>query len=296
MSHSNSSLNTFASCMAKYWHGYVNHTPPCKPTSPHLLFGTMAHDVLYRAGALRDDCADGVVTPQEYYTVIPSEVIGVELKETFGIESWGKYFKYVIDQVAKYEEDLCQEIQETSGGGELVIEREIKLQLTPEETRKLHPGVHQPLVGIIDLLLMCGNYAYVLDYKFSTTQKTQDDFDMNSQLPLYALFVNKLYGIPLRNIKYGYIDIPKKDFGKPTILSSGLLSRDKTQNVSAELYKKAVIAIHGEDDPKYNCEPGGYYYDIYCNLALRKAAYLSMQWLDNDVYEAVIQDLLDAAE
>ena len=50
MAHSNSSLNCFANCMAKYEHNYILHTPPCKPVSPHLTFGTMAHEVLYNAG------------------------------------------------------------------------------------------------------------------------------------------------------------------------------------------------------------------------------------------------------
>ena len=50
MAHSNSSLNSFANCMAKYEHNYILHTPPCKPISPHLTFGIMAHDCLYKAG------------------------------------------------------------------------------------------------------------------------------------------------------------------------------------------------------------------------------------------------------
>ena len=65
MSHSNSSLNTFAYCMAKYEHSYILHTPPCKPPSPHLEFGTMAHDVLHKAGQLRDEANDGVIAKGE---------------------------------------------------------------------------------------------------------------------------------------------------------------------------------------------------------------------------------------
>ena len=47
--------------MAKYEHNYILHTPPCKPLSPHLPFGTMAHEVLEKAGRLRDEAEDGVV-------------------------------------------------------------------------------------------------------------------------------------------------------------------------------------------------------------------------------------------
>ena len=187
-------------------------------------------------------------------------------------------------------------MRNTAGpNSEMSIERELKLQVTPEELRQHGIKVNQPLVGIIDLLIVCGEYATILDYKFSTGRKTQDDFDMNSQLPLYAYFVNRIYGIPLRNIKYGYIDIPKQEFGTPIVLSNGHLSRDKTQNVSAELYKQAVIAIYGDNDPKYNCEPGGYYYDVYCNLLLKKSAYLSIQWLDMDAYQHIIEDLKNCA-
>ena len=144
------------------------------------------------------------------------------------------------------------------------------------------------------MLIYTPQRAIILDYKFSATRKSQDDFDMNSQLPLYAFFVNQLYDVPLHNIQYGYIDIPKQDFGFPTVLSNGTLSRSKEQNVSQEMYEKAVIAVHG-DDEKYNCRPGGYYYDCWCNLALKKPAYLSIQYLDMDVYSNVIEDLIATA-
>ena len=80
MTHSNSSLNCFANCMAKYEHNYILHTPPCKPLSPHLPFGTMAHEVLEKAGRLRDEAEDGVVDNDTYYNIIPSEVLYPELK------------------------------------------------------------------------------------------------------------------------------------------------------------------------------------------------------------------------
>ena len=44
--------------------------------------------------------------------------------------------------------------------------------------------IKQPLVGIIDFLAYTKTEAIILDYKFSSSKKTQDDFDMNSQLPL----------------------------------------------------------------------------------------------------------------
>lgn len=295
MSHSNSSLNSFANCMAKYEHNYILHTTPCKPISPHLTFGVMAHDCLYRAGKLRDEVDDGVIQPGEYQRVIPSEVLYGELKDEFGIGSWQNYFVPVIKQTAAYERQLVKELIDTQSGP-VRVEREVKLQLTVEQLKQLgYKNIKQPLVGVIDCLMYTDSDAIIIDYKFSSSKKTQDDFDMNSQLPLYAFLIHTNYDIPLHNIRYGYIDIPKKSFDKPTILSNGTLSRSKSQNVSQEFYEQCVIAIHG-DDPYYNCKPGGYYHDIWNNLALNKAAYLSVQYLDIEVYAGVLDDLMKAAK
>ena len=217
MSHSNSSLNCFANCMAKYNHCYVLHTPPCKPTSPHLTFGTMAHEVLYNAGKLRDESADGVLNVDEYQTVIPSEVLYNDLKEYFDIKSWEGYFTSVIKQTYEYEQELIKEYKTP-----VKVERELKLSFTPEQMKEYTGKVFtQSFVGVIDLLIITDNAATIIDYKFSSTNKTQNDFDMNSQLPLYAFFVNKMYGIPVHNITVGYIDIPTVECGTPSISSHG---------------------------------------------------------------------------
>lgn len=293
MSHSNSSLNCFASCMAKYDQNYIQHNKPDK-ISPHLTFGTMAHEVLYNAGRLRDDVNDGVVNKDDYYRVIPSEIDYAELKSEFGIKSWQGYFVPVIKQTAEYENDLVKELRELDGS--VMIEREVKLQMTITQLQELGIyGIDQPLVGVIDLLLYTSNSAIILDYKFSTSRKSQSDFDENSQLPLYAFMVHTLYDIPLHNIKVGYIDIPKQSFENPILLKNGTLSRSKSQNCSAELYKAAVEAVHG-DDEYYNCEPGGYYREAYCNMQLNKAAYLSIQYIDLENYSKIISDLIKAAK
>lgn len=291
MSYSNSSLNCFQNCMAKYYHAYIAHSERCQPPSPHLTFGTMAHEVLYKAGKLRDEQGDSVPS---FDICIPSEVLYPELKIEFGINDWRKYFLHVIKQVSKYETNII-----TSYNKSVQIERELKLQLLINDIdRKFHKILKEPIVGIIDLLVMTEDKtaATIIDYKFSDKQKTQDDFDQNSQLQLYASFVNIIYGVPLHNIKIGYIDIPKTVFGQPTLLSNGTLSRSKDQNVSADLYKKAVIAIHGENDEKYNCNPGGWYYDVYCNLKLKKAAYINTQFVDEETYLYVMNDLLDTGK
>ena len=293
MSHSNSSLNCFANCMAKYEHQYVKHTRPCRPPSPHLVFGTMAHEVLYKAGCLRDEQNDNVAD-DEYTTVIPSEVLYHDLKNEFGIKSWQAYFLPIIAQIAEYEDDIVKEF--TEQGESVIVAREVKLQITVDELQKLYgKTITQPLVGVIDYLVIGSNSAVILDYKFSANRKGQDEFDMNSQLPLYMYLVNKRYGIPVNNIKVGYVDIPKQSFETPKLLSNGTLSRAKSQNVSQELYEQAVITVHG-DDEHYNCKPGGYYYDAWCNMAFNKSAYLTLQYIDLDAYNGIIDDLIKAAK
>lgn len=290
MAHSNSSLNCFTECMAKYEHRYVLHTPPCKGPSLHLTFGTMAHDVLYKAGRLRDENCDGVA--DGYEQVIPSEILYPELKDFFGIANWHRYFVPVIKQVAEYEKDICSKIEE-----QFMIERELKVSMSVEQLHEFgYYKIEQPLVGVIDLLILTETGAIILDYKFSTKVKTQDNFDIDSQLQLYAWLVHVLYDKPLHNIQIGYIDIPKSAFDEPILLSNGTLSRSKAQNISQDMYKKAVEAVHGTNDPKYNCEPGGWYYDAYCEFALKKSAYLSMQYVDVDIMTNVTEDCLRTAQ
>lgn len=289
MSHSNSSLNTFASCMAKYEQNYILHNQPEK-ISPHLTFGTMAHEVLHKAGIQRDEIRDGVREKTDYNTVIPSELLYPELKEEFQIFNWAAYFIQVIRKTEEYENELVKSIN-----APCIIERELKLQLTSDQMKKYgYNNISEPIVGIIDVLIRTKDQAIVLDYKFSSSKKTQDDFDMNSQLPLYALLVSETYGIPLHNIRIGYIDIPKKSFDKPALLSNGLLSRAKTQNVLQDAYALYVKTVHG-DDPYYNCDEGGYYYECWCALANNKPAYLQVQFLEVDVAKQIIDDLLKAA-
>ena len=288
MSHSNSSINCYLDCQKKYDLCYNQKIRPKALDDTHLRFGSMGHKVLEEAGTLRD--TQSIVMPGEYTTIIPSEVQEPDLKEKFGIKSWQSYFTHVIRQCAEYEEQLIKLL----GNGEVEIHREVKLQMTPEELLARGVSSQQPLVGVIDVLIInkTKNSAVIADYKYSTNVKTQDDFENNSQLYMYAELVQHNYKIPLRDIIIAYIDIVKQDFTTPALLSNGTLSRDKSQNVSQEMYKRAVEAIHGANDPKYNCEKGGWYYDIYCNLALKKIAYLNYQYIDMDTEIEVVEDML----
>lgn len=296
MAHSNSSLNQFLQCEKMYDLNYNKHlTSPCPP-SIHLTFGTMAHEVLYKAGELRD--TQGLNPPPEYTTIIPSDIAYPNEAAYFKITSWHKYFLPIIKKVAEIENSLS-----TQFVSPYQIEREIKLSLTPEELQSYGilnsslPIPTQPLVGVIDLLLYTHDEAIILDYKFSTKRKDQDDFDMNSQLYLYALFVHLHYDIPLHNIRIGYIDIPKQMFEMPILLSNGTLSRSKSQNCSQDMYIAAVKAIaETPEQAEKDLAPGGYYYDIVNELALNQPAYMSMQYLDVEIYTNVIQDIIQTAQ
>lgn len=285
--HSNSSLNCFTDCMAKYEQQYILRNP-CEITSPHLTFGSMAHEVLYNAGSLRDALFDSLSC--EYQSVIPSELQYSELKEFFKIPNWYNYFHPVITAVEQYEQQFVDKL---CRHGPVTVDRELKLQVTPETLAYLgFDNIFEPLVGIVDVLIRTKDYAVILDYKFSTKIKTQDDFDMNSQLQLYAFLTHISYDIPLRNIIVGYIDIPKHNFDEPDILKNGTLSRSKTQSCTAEAYKQAVIDQHG-DDSYYNCEKGGYYYDVYLALSSNKYAYLTYRNIDIQIYNEILGSLMD---
>ena len=91
------------------------------------------------------------------------------------------------------------------------------------------------------------------------------------------------------------MDIPKSEFAYPELLSTGKFSRSKSQNVSQENYLEAVRAFHG-DDPTYNCDPGGYYYETFMALANNKPVYLNKRYVDFDAYAGIMKDLQNAAE
>lgn len=300
--HSNSSLNCYSNCQRMYKLSYIDRIEPDEENM-HLKFGEMAHEVLYNAGKLRDDIQDKVLNEDDYVPVIPSETLYPELKDFFGIDNWHQYFVGVIKQTSKYEQSEINDIIAQAGENfdGLQIFREHKLFINSEQRQKIfdsnvHPDYIQGFTGVIDLLLLTKTHAYIFDYKFSSTKKTQSDFDENSQLQLYALLVHINYGIPYHNIKIGYIDIPKKSPEKPMLLSNGKLSRAKSQNCTGETYKLYVEALHGKNDPVYNCNPGGFYYDCYMELIANKTAYLTERWLDAEVFRNIIRDLFDTAE
>ena len=131
MSHSNTSLNCFASCMKKYEHMYILHTPSDLPPTPHIEFGIMAHDVLYRIGMARDFDENGLALAEHFEKIVPSELLYPELKEYFKINSWHDYFKAVCQQVIAYELQLVKEMN-----CPVEIKRELRMQLTVDQLKE----------------------------------------------------------------------------------------------------------------------------------------------------------------
>lgn len=288
MSHSNTSLNCFTNCMKAYEHTYILKTPHDKPESPHLKLGVLGHKVLQDAGTVRDNMLDDL--DEAASVAIPSELLYQDLKEFFGITSWHEYFYEVLAETYLIEQQECKEF--TSA---YEIYREIRLTVPPDQLRlDGFRGIHNQVVGVIDLLILGKDKATIIDYKFSTKPKGQDNFDMDSQLYLYAYLVHKNFNIPFKNIKIGYIDIGKKQFGEPKVLWNGRLSVDKSQFVLPSTYKKAVLAQHG-NDPVYNCDPGGYYYECYMSLQDNKQAVPNIQQLDIAAMKGIVEDFMKAA-
>ena len=289
MSHSNTSLNTFTNCMKSYEHAYILNTPRDHPESPHLKFGVLGHKVLQEAGLRRDECLDNVEDSAE--VAIPSELLYPDLKEFFGITSWHEYFMQVLTETTAIEQRLCSEMPSS-----FEIKRECKLSLSSSELAcEGYRCISNSLVGVIDLLLLGQDNATIVDYKFSTKPKTQDNFDMDSQLYVYAYLVHKIYKIPLKNIRVGYIDICKKQYDFPKVLSNGRLSVDKSQFVLPEVYKAKVFQLHG-NDLKYNCEPGGYYYECYMNLHDNRQAIDNIQQLNIEAMKGIVDDVMCTAK
>lgn len=277
---SNTSINTYTACQRKFYHNYIAKSPKCKPDPLYFAFGEMAHRVLKDAGDLRDNIEGTNIA--DYDMVIPSEVLYPELKEEFRIRNWHSYFISVCKQVVEYERKEVELLRHNSGVPcEIYREYEINEYLE---------GV--PFIGIIDLLLISADrqYATILDYKFSSTQKTQDDFDMNSQLQIYAELINLKFGVPFHNIRIGYIDIVRADFERPIVLQNGTLSRAKSQNVSQEVYVECVKALN-PDTYEQLLSPGGYYYDIVQELANKKIAYDTVHWVDIDTHDGIMTDV-----
>lgn len=149
--------------------------------------------------------------------IIPDEMLYPELKEEFGISSWCRYFEPIFKEIDDYFKDY-----------ELIYTE--------------HRVENEVLKGVIDCVWKhktTGRYL-ITDYKFSNTDKGQEDVLLDEQMYIYAVLLALELGISLEQIDIGYINIPKKEMDNPRILKNGQLSKDKAQNVTYDKYVETI--------------------------------------------------------
>lgn len=149
--------------------------------------------------------------------LIPDESLYPELKSAFGISSWKDYFEPIFEEIDEYFKDYE------------ILHKEYRVET-------------ENIKGVIDVVWKHKESGKVLitDYKFSNTDKGQEDILLDEQMYIYAVVYAHLNGLQLEDIEIGYVNIPKCEMDKPRILKSGQLSKDKAQKTT---YKKYVETI-----------------------------------------------------
>lgn len=158
--------------------------------------------------------------------IIPDEMLYPELKEAFGISSWKNYFQPIFDEIDKRMADYE------------LLHTELKVE-------------NETIKGVIDAVWKhkeTGRYL-ITDYKFSTSDKGQEDVLLDEQMYIYAVLLASQMNILLEQIDIGYINIPKKEMDNPRVLKSGALSKDKAQNVTYDKYVEKIkeLGLNIED-------------------------------------------------
>lgn len=149
--------------------------------------------------------------------VIPDESLYPELKEAFGITSWSKYFTKIFKELDDYFVDYE------------ILHKEYKVE-------------NDIMKGIIDVVWRNRSTGKILitDYKFSNSDKGQEDILLDEQMYIYAVMYAYENGLSLDNINIGYINIPKCEMDKPRVLKNGQLSKDKAQKVTYNDYLQTI--------------------------------------------------------
>lgn len=149
--------------------------------------------------------------------VVPDESLYPELKEAFNISTWQNYFNAIFEELDKYFKDYE------------ILHKEYRIKT---DTMK----------GMIDVVWRNKETGRILitDYKFSNTDKGQEDILLDEQMYIYAVVYAHLNGLTLEDIDIGYINIPKCEMNKPRVLKSGQLSKDKAQNVTYNKYVETI--------------------------------------------------------
>lgn len=149
--------------------------------------------------------------------IIPDEMLYPECKEAFGISSWKDYFEPILEELDERFSDY-----------------EILYREYPIET--------DDIKGVVDVVWKHKKTGRILitDYKFSNTDKGNEDILLDEQMYIYAAVVASKMGLTLNDIDIGYINIPKTPMNNPRVLKNGQLSKDKAQNVTYNKYLETI--------------------------------------------------------
>ena len=179
-------------------------------------------DYIYNKGHVLDsvDLRFGSVAHEGLKTrIIPDEMLYSDFKDYYGITSWTKYFTEIFEELDEFLENYE------------VLGTEVPYQIGE-------------LRGIVDIILKNKNTGkiHIYDFKFSNTNRTLTDIELDAQLYIYAgayALLNR--DVSLSNIRVGYITIPKKELASPKMLLNGTLSKAKSQSITYKNYMKAII-------------------------------------------------------
>ena len=149
--------------------------------------------------------------------IIPDESLYPELKEAFGINSWENYFTTIFNELDEAFKDYE------------VLHKEYRVET-------------EDIKGVIDVVWKHKKTGRILitDYKFSNKDKGYVDIWLDEQMYIYAAVYASLNNLLLEDINIGYVNIPKVEVKKPRVLKNGMLSKDKAQNTTYELYLEAI--------------------------------------------------------
>lgn len=152
--------------------------------------------------------------------IIPDETLYPELKDAFNISSWSNYFTPIFKELDEYFKDY-----------------EILYKEYEVET--------EDVKGIIDVVWKNKSTGRILitDYKFSNSDKGQEDILLDEQMYIYAVAFAVKNNILLTDIDIGYISIPKSELDKPRVLKNGQLSKDKAQNTTYNKYLETIYEL-----------------------------------------------------
>lgn len=190
---------------------------------------------------------------------IPNEELYPELKEEFGISSWEAYFTPILRELDEYFKDYD------------VLHREFRVE-------------NEYLVGVIDCVWKHKTTGRILitDYKFSNSDKGQEDVLLDQQMYIYAVLYALNTNTSLDNISIGYINIPKKEMDKPRVLKSGQLSKDKSQNVTYDTFVETIQTMNLNIDD---------YKDFLDEISGRKLISISPQPVNVDMAKRIMENI-----